>query len=40
MKQTVLIMLFASVPLLALAQRREVKLPEKPHQTGYRDYES
>lgn len=40
MKKSIIIMLLAIVGLPALAQHREVKLPEKPQNTGYRDYQT
>ncbi len=41
MKKNIVIMLFAALTAIpALAQYRDVKLPEKPKQTGYRDYEN
>ncbi len=33
-------MLIALMALPIMAQHRDVKLPERPHQTGYRDYET
>ena len=41
MKRNIVIGLFAMLTTMpALAQYRDVKLPEKPKQTGYRDYEN
>lgn len=40
MKKAILLAVSVLLTLSASAQYRDVKMPEKPHQTGYRDYES